>query len=326
MLKKLILTLSVLSLTACAFNNDESSANKRNKKLAEDNARAAAIFSKVEGAYQGNLIRENGATEVIEIKLVGLSLDTGNKNDDGSAINQYLQTAVYTRISPSSASMTGLSANYTAELGALTITNPDKNINNDDVHSITATIKDGVMTGVVVSKAGIIGRMSLKFVIGGSSNGGNGSDEQYYDRLRQKYAKISGMYYGCVITTKDMTQRGVPNYKAKMTLSVFEEKVVGKDKTTRPTLVGTFLRNDDSEEFLRAALSGEYRDDFVPAALTLDGKYSGQTNGYATVFKGTLSADGDYVAEYSSNNFGLEGKMYFKRGKTYPAKCANVSR
>lgn len=325
MLKKLILTLSVLSLAACAFNNDESSANKMNRKLAEENARAAAIFAKVEGAYQGNLIRENGAIEVIEIKLVGLFEEVA-KNKDGSAINQFYQTAAYTRMSPSSASITGLSANYTPEMGSLTITNPDKDLNNDDIHSIIATIKDGVMVGVVKSKAGIIGSMNLKFVIGGSSNSGNGSEEQNYERLRQEYDKIAGDYLGCVITTKAMTQRGIPNYKAKMTLSRFEEKVSLTAKTTRPILAGTFVRNYDTQEFMRAALSGEYRNDFVPAILTLDGTYSAQTVGYSSIFKGTLSANGEYVAEYSSKFFGVEGKMYFAKGKTYPAKCANVSR
>lgn len=326
MLKKLILILSVLSLAACAFNNDESSANKRNKKLAEENARAAATFSKVEGSYQGNLIRENGATEVIEITLVGLVEEVG-KNEDGSAINQYLQTAVYTRLSPSSAALTGLSANYTPEVGALTITNPDKTIKNDDIHSITATIKDGVMSGVVKSKAGILGHMTLKFVVGGSSNDGNGSDEQYYERLRKEYTQIAGLYSGCVIPTKEMSQKGSQSFKAKITLSLFEQKVSeGKDETTRPTLVGIFKRNYDTIDAYLADLTGSYRNDLVPAILTLNGKYRGDKVGYQTVFKGSLSKDGEYIADFASSTRGIEGKMYFKKGQSYPAKCANVSR
>ncbi|UYL09804.1 hypothetical protein B9G69_004345 [Bdellovibrio sp. SKB1291214] len=322
MLKKLILTLSVLALGACAFNNDDSGADKLNKKLAEQNRKTAESFAKVEGSYTGNLIRENGATEVIQIALILSSVQTGT-NTDGSAQISYKQKAAYTRLNPASQPITNLDASYTPENGLLNILNPAATT-NDDIQTIFATIKDGIMSGTVKSKAGIIGRFNAKFVVGGSANGGNGSDEEYYDRLRRELTAISGTYYGCVITTKEMQQRNVPSYKAKMTLSLFEKEATGN--TTQPTLVGEFRRNYDKTDFTKAILTGVYRSDFVPATLTLNGRYPAGTNGYSSAFKGSLSASGEYVADFMNGNGGIEGKMYFKRGQTYPAKCANVDR
>ncbi|WP_413558216.1 hypothetical protein [Bdellovibrio sp. HCB209] len=325
MLKKLILTLSVLSFTACAFNNDESGSDNISKKITQDNIRAAENFRKVEGSYQGNLVRENGSTEVIQIALLLLTENSGI-NTDGSAKIQYKQAAAYTRVSPASAPVSGLSAAYTPETGTISISNNDDKATNDDLHSVIATIKDGIMTGVVKSKSGIIGRFSLKFIVGGSSNGGNGSEDQYYQRIRDQYQAISGTYLGCVIASKNM-QSSVPSYKGKITLSTFEQEVDdGKDKTTRPLLVGTFSRNYNTSGLLKATLSGSYRNDFNPAILNLTGTYIGTTNSYATTFRGTLSANGEYIAEFASNKNGVEGQMYFKKGQTYPAKCANVSR
>lgn len=326
MLKKLILTLGVLALTACAFNNDESGADKLNKKLAEQNRKTAESFAKVEGSYTGNMIRENGATEVIQITLLLSSVQTGT-NTDGSAQISYKQKAVYTRINPASQPVTNLEAAYTPETGALNILNLAAT-NNDDLQTIFATIKDGLMSGTVKSKAGIIGRFTAKFVVDGSANGGNGSDETYYDRVRKELNAISGTYYGCVISTKDMQQKGMPSYKGKIAINVYEKEVPGSS-TTQPVLVGDFSRNYDKTGFTRATLTGTYRSDFVPATLTLNARFQNSTNGYGAAFRGTLSASGEFVADYvnsSGINGGLEGKMYFKRGQTYPAKCANVDR
>jgi hypothetical protein len=321
MLKKLILTLSVLSLAACAFNNDESGADKLNKKLAEENRRTEISFAKVEGSYTGNLIRENGAKEVIQITLFLSGEDTGQKNTDGSAQIKYMQKAVYTRINPASRALTDLNASYTPETGVVNITNPAA-AQNDDIQSIFTIVKDRVMTGTVKSKAGIIGRFTANYVVGGSSNGGNGSDEEYYDRLRKELLAISGTYYGCVITTKEAQQNGQPSYKAKMTLSLADKDADGN--TTKPSIAGEFRRNNDKTGFTKGILSGTYRSDFIPATLTLNGRYPAANNGYVTVFKGSLSDSGDYVADFMNGNSGIEGKMYFKKGQTYPSKCGNL--
>ncbi len=323
MLKKLILTLSVLSLAACAFNNDETGAGNLNKKLAENNARSAANFKKIEGVYQGDLVRENGATEVIQISLIQLNFNVGT-NTDGSAILQYKNTASYTRVKPASAPMTGLLVSFTPETGSLDILNSDVNATNDDVNTINSSVKGDVMTGLVKSKAGIIGRISLKKTISQSSNGGNGSDEQYYARLRKEYDAIKGVYYGCVITTKEMSQI-IPSFKAKMTLSKAEDEIgTGDKKTYRPRLAGSFMQNLANPELSKGDISGTYRSDFVPAVLSLTVTYAGTTVGFNSTFNGTLSETGDYVAEYSNNKTGVEGTMYFKRGQKYPAKCANI--
>ncbi|WP_413575474.1 hypothetical protein ACLVWU_14145 [Bdellovibrio sp. HCB290] len=324
MLKKLILALTVLSLAACAFNNDDNGSDNFNKKLNDDNQRSAEIFRKVEGSYQGNMIRENGATEIVQISLLLLNINTGT-NTDGSAKIQHMQKAAYTRVSPASAPLTDMDVAYVPETGTLNILN-SKAVTNDDVQSIIATVQGGVITGTVKSRTGIIGRISLKFIIGGSSNDGNGSDEQYYNRLREQYTAISGTYLGCVISTKEVSQR-IPSYKGKIKLSIFEQKVGTNpaDNTTIPTLVGSFTRNYDKNDFLKADLSGIYRSDFVPATLSLTGTYPAQNNGYSTVFKGTL-ANGEYTADFMNAKGGIEGQMYFKKGQNYPAKCANVSR
>jgi hypothetical protein len=323
MLKKLILTLSVLSLAACAFNNDETGAGNLNKKLAENNARSAANFAKIEGVYQGEMIRDNGAKEVVQISLIQLSKKIGT-NTDGSAILQYTNTAVYTRVKPASAPMTGLEVSFTPETGALDILNPDVNATNDDINTINTSIKGDIMTGAVKSKAGIIGRISLKKTVSQSSNGGNGSDEQYYARLRKELEAISGMYYGCVITTKEVSKR-LPSFTAKMNLSKVEEQIgTGDNKTYRPRIAGSFVQNIGDPSLSHGDLSGTYRSDFVPAVLTLTGTYAGATNGYNTVFNGTLSESGEYVAEYANSKTGVEGTMYFKKGQKYPAKCANI--
>ncbi|MBO9667328.1 MAG: hypothetical protein J7501_11010 [Bdellovibrio sp.] len=317
MIKKMILTLSVLSLAACAFEKDETGSDPQTRLIAEQNQKVDKNFSGAVGIYSGDLVRSNGV-EKIQLSLQILGEPTGKTNKDGTQEILKRQAAAYLRINPVGASLTNFAVTFIRETGELMIVNKTANIGIDEVHTIFAKLAGDKITGRVVSMTGVIGTINLSLTAKENANPSNGTEEEQYARLREQYNTLKGDWVGCVKTTQGST---VPAYTVKMSLSLFEDASDGK--TTVPRLAGNFHRDNDPKGALDSQLSGTYRPDLRPATLNITGKPIISNNGYVSTFQGTV-ADGNYEASFSSTRKGFEGMLYLKKGNTYPAKCAGI--
>jgi hypothetical protein len=317
MLKKLILTLSVLALSACAFDKDDTGSDAQTRLIAEQNQKVDENFSGAVGVYSGDLVRSNGI-EKIQLSLQILGEPTGKTNKDGTQEILKRQAAAYLRINPVGASLTNFAVTFIRETGELMIVNKTANIGVDEVHTIFAKIAGDKITGKIVSMTGVIGTINLSLTAKENANPSNGTEEEQYKRLREQYNTLVGDWVGCVKTTQGST---VPSYTVKMNLSLYEDATNGS--TTVPRLAGNFHRDNDKYGALDTQLSANYRPDLKPATLNIIGKPIIATNGYVSTFQGTVG-DGYYEATFTSNRKGSEGMLYVKKGKTYPAKCAGI--
>ncbi|HEX7674961.1 MAG TPA: hypothetical protein VF412_12355 [Bdellovibrio sp.] len=318
MMKKLILTVALLGLASCAYDQDKSGSSAQTKRLQEQNAQVQQNFSKIAGVYSGILKTVTG-DEKIQINLSILAQDAGTQNSDGTEVIRYVQSATYIKINPLGAPLVNFSVSYIPETGDITLVNQTKSTDIDEVHTVFARIVNGHMTGTVRSTAGIRGTLNLDLSANQTANPPNGAQEEYNERRRQQFAALAGSYVGCVLPTDDGSVKA--GYTVSMSLSLYED---GTDESnTVPRLAGSFHRDYDTTGGLDAALSATYRPDLTPATLNIVGKPFIATTGYVSTFQGTY-ADGSYTGTFTSTKKGLEGSIFLQKGKAYPTQCADL--
>ncbi|MDG0817999.1 hypothetical protein [Bdellovibrio svalbardensis] len=318
-MKKLILAITILGLASCAYDKDKSGSSPQTKKVNEQNAQIQDDFRPVAGYYSGTLHRANG-DEKVDLNLDILGYKDGT-NPDGTDRIRFKQSAAYMKVNPVGKPLVNFSVTYVPETGDLTLLNLDAASNIDDVHTIKAKILNGRITGLVKSSTRDIGTLDLRLSANENANPGNGAQEEYNERLRRQYAELVGSYIGCVTPAEGGSVTAA--YTVQMNLSLYED---GSDaNTTHPRLAGNFHRDYDKLGGLDAALSATYRPDLAPATLNIVGKPNIANNGYVSTFTGTY-VEGQFSGNFTSTKKGLEGYIFLKKGKTYPAQCASVTK
>ncbi|UOF02837.1 hypothetical protein [Bdellovibrio reynosensis] len=294
MLKKLILILGVLSLTACAFDQDTS---KSDAKEAEERARLLSKYNSVVGTYAGKLSTGNSEKD-IELTLFTLE-EVDSQNQNGEDTNRVVLRANYKAINPASAGL-NLRVRYIPETSELIFTNENKTPGPDDVHTINAKIAGNTIEGQVKSLSGLVG--VLKVSLQSAERQKPGSDNQeheYYERLREQYEAIAGTYTGANI------KGGKATFTFTITLQVVKEGKV-------PKLIGRFDRADDPAGSVSLYLKVNYQTDLNPPVLTITGTSIQHSSDYLATFDGTL-VNGEYKGSWQNNKQGFQGDFTLKK-------------
>ena len=298
MLKKMILALTVLTLSACAFDKD---ASKNNAKEVEETQRQKSTYDPITGVYTGQL-RTPSNRQDISITLFTLAEPVAPNSDRDDGFRWVLR-ANYKKINPVGMGYS-LKARFIPETGQLILTNENISkgtIGMDDVHTIEAKIVGQRIIGEAKSITGVIGTVELNMTSNEAAAPGNNEEAEYYERLRQQYESIAGVYAG------DNVVNGKVTFSFKISLQVIREGLV-------PKLVGEFNRDDDPTSSVSLSLSGIYQPDLTPATLTLSGKprFNSNNSSYAATFEGTI-VNGVYKGSWFTNTRGAEGSFTLKK-------------
>ncbi|MEK2644569.1 hypothetical protein [Bdellovibrio sp. BCCA] len=301
MLKKLILSVAILSLAACAFDKDKS---KNNSKEAADLQEQSNNFEKVVGTYGGKLTTPSSQQDV-ELRLFTLSEPIG-KNSDGEDIYRLVLRGNYKKLNPVGPGY-NFKIRYIPQSSQLIFTNSvvgtagESNLGPDDIHTINAQIRGQQIVGQVKSVSGVIGALNLTLSSTENNVPGNNEQNEYYERLRRQYESISGTYAGNNVVD------GKAKFGFKITLQVIKDGAV-------PLLIGEFKRDDDPGETVSLTLTAVYQPELTPATLTLTGKprYNPNNSPYQATFEGTLIGD-EYKGSWRTNIKGFEGNFVLRK-------------
>lgn len=316
MLKKLILSVAMLSLAACAFDKDKS---KNNSKEAADLQEQSVAYEKITGTYTGKLTTPSSQQDV-ELRLFTLSEPIG-RNSNGDDIYRWVLRGNYKKLNPVGPGF-NFKIRYIPETAQLILTNAqvggssnnssgdsnnnspkDPTIGLDDIHTINARIQGQQIIGEVKSISGVIGTLTLNLASSESNVPGNNEQNEYYERLHRQYESISGTYAG----------DNVINGKVKFGFKVILQAVKAGGV---PYLIGEFKRDDDPADSVTLTLTALYQPELATPTLTLIGKprYNPNNSPYQATFEGTLIGD-EYKGSWRTNIKGFEGDFVLKKVK-----------
>lgn len=297
MLKKLILSVAMLSLAACAFDKDTSDDNAR--EVAE-RQRQLNTYSRVVGFYSGKLTTP-AAQQDVELRLFTLENEAG-KNSNGDERYSVVLRGNYKKLNPVGPGY-NFKARYIPETAELILTNDSTTLGVDDIHTINAKFSGQKIIGEVKSVSGVIGVLDLTLTSNERQAPGNNEENEYYERLRRQYEGIAGTYVG------NNTVEGKAKFSFTISLQVIKVGLA-------PQIVGEFKRSDDPGESVSLTLTAVYQPELSPAILTLTGvpRFNPTNSPYKATFEGTLIGD-EYKGSWRTNIKGFEGDFVLKKVK-----------
>ncbi|WP_374078393.1 hypothetical protein [Bdellovibrio bacteriovorus] len=297
MLKKLILSVAMLSLAACAFDKDTSDDNAR--EVAE-RQRQLNTYSRVVGFYSGKLTTP-AAQQDVELRLFTLENEAG-KNSNGDERYSVVLRGNYKKLNPVGPGY-NFKARYIPETAELILTNDSTALGVDDIHTINAKFSGQKIIGEVKSVSGVIGVLDLTLTSNERQAPGNNEENEYYERLRRQYESIAGTYAG------NNTVDGKAKFSFTISLQVIKVGLT-------PQIVGEFKRSDDPGESVSLTLTAVYQPELSPAILTLTGvpRFNPTNSPYKATFEGTLIGD-EYKGSWRTNIKGFEGDFVLKKVK-----------
>lgn len=295
MIKKFLTIITVLTLSACAFNNDNP--NNNSEEILE-RQRQLEKFNRIVGLYTGKLYTSTSAQDV-EIRLFTLDENAGSNSNGADRLRKVLR-ASFAKTNPVSFE-TSLKGVYYPETGELTFVNiaePGK-ITIDDIHTINANINNQKITGEVKSISNVIGRLEVTLSSNQSSGGGDNQTIEYYKRLRQEYETITGTYAGENIVD------GKPQYNFTLELRLKPDGIV-------PKLIG-FFRRENLASVTMNFTNVVYQPNLNPPQLTIHAtpRDFGKSATFAT-FEGILIND-EYTGSWSTETNGFQGSFKLKK-------------
>lgn len=301
MLKNLILAMTVLSLSACAFDQDKNADKQREN---ERNQALQKSYKPVIGTYKGTLTTADGAQEV---DLVFFDLKVANgKNSDGST---RLVSQLHATLKKAGGNFDFIVA-LTEETCAISMVNLKdlSGLGRDDIQTIDARVNGEKIVGEAKGIAGSIGILDVVLKTRENSGGNSGREEvAYYERIRAKLNTIVGTYTGSlkqVGGTFDGKSVGI-------TVKLYIQEVPN-GAITIPTLIGDFSRADDASGTVALNLKGEFDFESNPARLTLEGtpRFNPGSNYkatiYGTVVNGAFAGDMTTSVGFGGGKFTLE--------------------
>ncbi|MGE9746642.1 hypothetical protein [Bdellovibrio bacteriovorus] len=307
MLKKLILAATVLSLAACAFDQDKNAGKQREIEL---NGKLQQTYKPVIGTYVGQITTADG-TQDLEVKFFELKVDNGAKNSDGSTRLHSTLYATYKRINPAGESYDFV-VGFAPETGDLTLVNVKdiKSLGRDEIQTVDAKISGNNILGEAKAISGPKGIVKLYLKARENESTGGGKEEfAYYERLRAQLTAISGTYVGQMDQGNSGPVKGIVG----ITLRLYVQETVKEGSTvTIPRLMGELNRADDPGHTADLTLTGVYEADLAEPRLTLTGKPARDLNSkfeaaiYGKLVNGVL--EGALTSNYS-----MSGKLILKK-------------
>lgn len=295
MIKKFLIIITTMTLSACAFNSDNPTNN--GEEILE-RQRQLEKFNRIVGLYTGKLYTSSAAQDV-EIRLFTLDENAGSSSNGTDRLRKVLR-ASFAKTNPVSfeTSLKGVYYQETGELTFINIAEPGK-MTIDDVHTINATINNQKITGDVKSISNVIGRLEVNLASNQSNTGGDNQTIEYYNRLRQEYERITGTYVGENIVD------GKAQFNFTLELSLKQDGIV-------PKLVGFFRRENVSSVTMNFT-NVIYQPNLNPPQLTIHAtpRDFGKSSTFAT-FEGILIND-EYTGSWSTETNGFQGSFKLKK-------------
>jgi hypothetical protein len=318
-LKSLILLAFVAALSACSFEKNDSIDASGENQIRE---KLRSAYDSVAGTYQGTLQISNGANQIIKVRLYRLEKDD-DSNSSGASRKIPVLVGNYTKVSPIGPGYE-FDARYYEGKKELIMTNVGTNLNNDDVHTISAQIINGHIIGKAITKGGYQGNIDLPLITRESAGTGDTTeDNEYYDNLRRQYQEIAGIYEG-----KIMRADGKVFMAATITLSIENNKSPTNPEISIPSLVG---KMHDLNENMGQDGAGNpigmsdvnftsvYNTKVTPRRLTLYGVpvYGGESNPFRSSLESKIELDANgtmvFYGTYTQKPASFTGEFMFTR-------------
>lgn len=278
-----------LILTACAFDRNDTS--NSNQAQLRQNEIIVQTYGDLVGTYNGTLKTASGNETVI------LIIDIGNEpytNPNGTPGTKKVPLAIFKRNSSVVANYYLSPGGYIRETGDLFLTNNNNGGAGDDITSIETKFLNGQITGRVLTKAGTLGTINLKFYSKETTIPGSGIANEFRERIIKQYKAIAGEYVGNI-----NSKEGIP---ISITLNVIEGSEM-------PMITGYFRRFD--MEGYDLGLTVSYLPDTAPPKITMNGNGGGR---YIITIDGSVQ-NGVISGTFNSLAQGYLGTVIVKKRK-----------
>ncbi|MNK06225.1 hypothetical protein D3C87_241170 [compost metagenome] len=293
-MKKLLLSVLMLSLVGCAFDKDKGTTDRAE---IQDRQNLEKNHKLIVGTYQGIMTTPSRKHD-IELTLFSLEIRDG-ENSKGLPKYRKELRALYKKINPVGPDVT-FDARFFAEMGQLILTPLVSPKGADDISTIDAKLVGQRLTGKVSSISGEVGYLDVALVSKQQDVPEQGAEDDYHKRLRKQYEEVKGTYEGIVM----------PPENDPFAISISLNVTVNSDGV--PLITGELSYPFDRS--LDMTLTVNYRPDLTPPKLTLIGKpkTGNSPTGYTQTFDGVIK-DGKFVGAMSSTDNVDEGQFSLKK-------------
>ena len=327
MLKYLMAALLMMA-AACAPSGRKDGNARYSNIQAEEHARQKSYFSPAMGTYEGTY--DNGKFKKnVKLVLEEVIEETGETFPNGMKKTRIDMRATLYFVAPVEPSIV-FSTSFIPEKNQISMrkketgsgpggnnptngggenNNTSNSSDNFQISRINTVLQRESETsprkivGEVFSSQGKLGNINLEF--SATSNDNSGEDEDaYYDRLRQDYKEIVGLYEGKSIKGKN---------SHKFQLEVY--MVFDTENVKMPLLEAIYHREGDKTCSGRIRFkNANYRRDMTPHRLIMSGVpiFREPNNPYRADFEGEIDGR-QYVGQWQSSQNGFEGNFELKR-------------
>lgn len=244
-MRKLVSILMLpLIFAACAFNESDTESDPNRRRQAEESNKLIAEYSALQGQYEGEYRRTNGAIEQVDMIFSYRKTQAGT-NRDGSPILRPVMIVKLDRPDSTQEDIRFIGS-FIRETGEMVLTTrgiTEDNICDGECLSLDGNWNNGNFTGEVRSiTSGLVqGRINIHRVSTQVDGPSNGDLLDEYEEFRERLVKFVGKYQGFAKSNA----RGEKDMEIEMILDI-----VDGPRTERPKLVSTSYRTDG---FSRAA-------------------------------------------------------------------------
>jgi hypothetical protein len=281
---------------SCAFKDDNKL--EANKNLLRQNSLINQIYGPLEGTYNGTLTSssssDNTAQDVsLRIKI----MNEATTNPDGSPAIKRVPTAFLIRTSPVVDSYSLTVQSYTPETGELNLVAQNSNV----LKSIDLIVTGERMTGKVYTTSGLIGTIDLSLFSRETDAPSDNNNEEIRNAYLKLYKKVEGRYVGEIVN---------PNPKIKNKPVAIELNIVNANT---PFLRGYYSPLDAANAGLNLIMTVDYRPNFNPPRITLDGANTSPGSTYIINIEGIIKNDSVIIADITNVHQGYLGKLTVKK-------------
>lgn len=211
---RFIILAMTLIFTACSFDKNNPSAD-RVKQREEDRTKLAAQYAPAEGVYRGKLEffdRPQDLSVEVELSLI-MEEENAGVDSDGMPIIRPALKAYFKRADELNLGLV-FKASYNSYIDPnsqnLVLTNPtifggnqnsspDQQSAQQEISSIRAMLQNEIISGVIYSGGGAIGKINLNLFNKATESSSLGLQSDINEKVLKLYKKIEGTYDGNIL-------------------------------------------------------------------------------------------------------------------------------
>lgn len=249
-LKWFCLTLTTLSLVACAFDKNSNTDNQREL---EDNAALLEKFSRVTGLY--STVTTKSGVQQVEISFYPYFKKIGENTNGEDKYKPELR-ARYRRLDTVVADVI-MSVRFYEETSQILMSNVDDKAGT--ILNVDARLIGDTITGNISQNSVPLGQLKVRLVTRQYSIPNPNDQAEFNARLRKHYDSITGTYEGVV--------KPAPRDGAAFAIRIklrHIDRTIDDDQGPVPVLEASFYRLDNIDLGKEIVLRGDYQSDAKP--------------------------------------------------------------